>query len=213
MKKKAIVFDLDGTLLDTREDIALAVNFALKKNGLNEVSIEEVVKNTGRGNKNLIKDCAKTVDEEILNKIYQDFVLYYNEHYANKTKAYEGLIETLQVLKNKGYKMAVVSNKVDAITKSIVKYYFNDTFDYITGARDNIKLKPARDIVDIALSNLGVKTEDAVYIGDSLVDYATAVNSNMDSIIVSYGYVEKEELEKRGCPIIIDSPKDILNLL
>ena len=213
MKKKAIVFDLDGTLLDTREDIADSVNYALKLNGLDELELDDIIEKTGKGNRKLIRDCAPLADDKTIEKIYSDFIKYYSDHAMIKTTIYPGMAETLVKLKEKGYKMAVVSNKIDSITKKIVNHYFKDTFDYVLGGVDGVKLKPAPDMVYVAIYNLKFPVIDTVYIGDSLVDYETAVNSRMSSIIVSYGYASRFELEIRGCPIIIDEAEDILNFL
>ncbi len=213
MKKKAIVFDLDGTLLDTREDIADSVNYALKLNGLDELELDDIIEKTGKGNRKLIRDCAPLADDKTIEKIYSDFVKYYSDHAMIKTTIYPGMAETLVKLKEKGYKMAVVSNKIDSITKKIVNHYFKDVFDYVLGGVDGVKLKPAPDMVYVAIYNLKFPVIDTVYIGDSLVDYETAINSKMSSIIVSYGYASRFELEIRGCPIIIDEAKDILNFL
>ena len=213
MKKKAIIFDLDGTLLDTREDIANAVNYCLKANNLEELDIEDILEKTGRGNRKLIRDCAPDIDDKEFEKLYKDFRIYYSQHCTDKTTIYPNMVETLAILKQKGYKMAVVSNKIDSITKKMVEHFFPNTFDYILGGVDGIKLKPAPDMIYVATFNLKFPIIDTVYIGDSLIDYETSVNTKMSSIIVSYGYANRFDLEIRGCPIIIDDAKDILNYL
>ena len=213
MKKKAIIFDLDGTLLDTREDIANAVNFALKNNGLDELLLDDILEKTGRGNRKLIRDCAPFADDKTLETIFKDFKKYYTDHCTDKTTIYPEMTETLAKLKEKGYKMAVVSNKIDSIVKKMINHYFPEVFDYVLGGVDGIKLKPAPDMIYVATYNLKFPIIDTVYIGDSLIDYETAVNTRMSSIIVSYGYASKFDLEIRGCPIIIDEAQDILNYL
>lgn len=123
------------------------------------------------------------------------------------------MLDTLKELKEDRYKLAVVSNKMDFITQKIIKHYFGDLFDFVTGGRDDIKLKPNPNVIYYALEKLGVSSDEAIYVGDSYGDYKTSQNANIKSIIVTYGFRSRKFLSSKGVETLIDSPKELLKLI
>jgi phosphoglycolate phosphatase len=210
---KAVIFDLDGTILDTLEDLADAVNYALRENGQQERSIDEVRRFVGNGIKNLVARAVQSgTDKESEEKIYTDFMKYYKIHCADKTRPYEGIQELLTELKMKGCIIAVVSNKADSAVCSLCEQYFDGMFDYCVGEREGIAKKPAPDSVNEVLHKFGLGVSEAVYIGDSEVDIETAENAGMDCIIVSWGFRKEEYLKSCGAGTIVHSPLEIVDL-
>ena len=196
---KAVIFDMDGTILNSLEDLKNSVNHALRKNGLPERDISEVRLFVGRGmnylvNKAVPEGTAPDVEEAVL----ESHKAYYPLHSADNTRPYPGIIEVLRDLKAAGYKTAVVSNKADENVARLVDQYFAGLFDVSVGGRDGVPRKPARDLVDIALSELGVSADEAVYVGDSDIDVATAKNSGLPMVTVLWGFRTRDELIAAG---------------
>ena len=214
MKYKAIIFDCDGTLLDTIKDLTNAVNYALEKFGFALKTEEETLKMVGNGIKMLVKRALpEEVEQNVFDKVFAYFKAYYNEHYADFTAPYSGITETLKILKKQGYRLALVSNKQRDYLAKLYDMFFKDTIEYAIGETEGYAPKPAPDMVNLTLSKLGVKKEDAVYVGDSSVDIATARNSEMDGIFVSWGFNTKRQLIENGAKIIIDAPLDLVGLV
>jgi len=211
MGYRLVIFDLDGTILDTLEDLTDAVNYALSKNGQPERSIEEVRRFVGNGIKKLIVRAVQpdTPDEDA-DKIYDDFMPYYKEHCADKTKPYEGIEELLNELKREGYMTAVVSNKADVAVKKLCEQYFSGLFDYCVGERAGILKKPAPDSVNEVINKLSINTSDAVYVGDSDVDLETAENAGIDCISVNWGFRDEQFLREHGAVKIAKCPKQVM---
>lgn len=194
-----ILFDLDGTLLDTLEDLADSVNYVMKKYGYEKHTLEEVRSFVGDGIKKLLeRSLPDGVQETILENAFLDFMSYYKENCKKKTKPYDGICELIKNLKKEGWKLAVVSNKNYAAVNELVPFYFPDLFDIAVGEREGINKKPAPDTVFYALDKLGVKAENAVYIGDSDVDVKTAENAGTEGIFVTWGFRTREELKAAG---------------
>lgn len=213
---KHCIFDLDGTLLDTLTDLANAVNYALRLNSMPERTIDEIRFMVGNGVRKLML-CAVPEGEGnlLFEKTFADFRAYYAEHSFDTTKPYDGILPLLAELKGRGVKMAVVSNKMDAATKPLVKRFFGNYIDVAIGENEaqGIKRKPAPDMVFKAITELGVKAEDCVYIGDSDVDLHTAQNSNLPCISVLWGFRDREFLNSFGADCFADKPQDVLSLL
>ena len=213
-KKDTIIFDLDGTLINSLEDLKVSVNYALYGFKYPKQTLEMVRSNVGNGVEKLIERSLPNGKE---NPNFEVCLSIFKEHYAKhmdvNTKPYPHILETLATLKTKGYKLAVVSNKFDAAVKPLCKKYFKTLIDVAIGQEKDTKKKPAPDTVYIALDELDSKAENAVFIGDSEVDIQTAKNANMDCISVSWGYKTKEFLEQNGASIIIDTPFELLNYL
>lgn len=216
MKYKAIVFDLDGTLLNTLEDLKDAVNFALRQKKMPERSLEEIRNFVGNGIANLLKRSvpAGTGEQETAEAL-AIFREYYGAHCQDKTKPYDGIMELLAEIKKSGIRTAVVSNKADFAVKELIPFYFGDSIPVAMGENEaeGIPKKPAPDMVWKALEELGCSREEAVYIGDSDVDVQTAKNSGLDIIGVSWGFRGREFLEKQGADVIVDKPEEILRVI
>lgn len=208
------IFDLDGTLLDTLQDLAAAVNYALRKNGLQEHSIEDIRRFVGNGVKKLIERAVPAGTEvSIYNNVFSDFRAYYMEHSLDSTKPYEGIRELLQGLKKRGCRMAVVSNKMMAATQELVTHFFPE-IEVAMGENEaaGIQKKPSPDMVLEALKCLGVEAQTAVYVGDSDVDVETAKNAGVPCISVLWGFRDKAFLQKHGATTFIEHPKELLDL-
>lgn len=224
MKKyNTIVFDLDGTLLDTLGDLTDSVNYALGIHGFESRTIKEIRHFVGNGIANLIKRSMyegrgengqdMPIDEEKAAAVLADFRAHYGEHCMDKTKPYEGIVELLKKLKEKGIKTAITSNKVHAATAKLSDTFFEGYIDCALGEKEGVKRKPAPDIVMNALKELGSSVEEAVYIGDSEVDITTANNTGMDMIIVTWGFRDRDVLEECGASVIAESVEELESML
>lgn len=205
------VFDLDGTLLDTLDDLTDAVNHALLACGLKECTREEVRGFVGNGIKTLIKRAVGEDHAARQEEALEAFKAYYGAHCLDKTKPYAGVKETLQTLLKHGKKIAVVSNKADFAVKKLCKEIFPE-IEVAIGENESagVRKKPAPDSVLSALAALGAKKETAVYIGDSEVDIETAKNAGLPCISVSWGFKDRAFLLSHGATTIIDTPQELL---
>ncbi len=213
--KKLIAFDLDGTLLHTLKDLSNAVNHALNYFNYPNKSLEEVRKAIGNGVRVLIQRC---IPDGINNPNYQEvlriFRECYKEHYKDNTLPYNGMLKTLLTLKDKGYKLAVITNKLDYISKDLINYFYPNIFDYIQGDVDGLKKKPDAEMFNHVLKELNINNDEALYVGDTNVDYDFAFNSNVDVILVTYGYRTKKEMDEYHYKVTqIQSPLELLNYI
>lgn len=211
-----IIFDLDGTLLNTIDDLGYACNYALEKTGHPTFPIEAYPAKVGNGINNLIRRAlpeSERTEENIL-RVREFFVPYYNEHNCDYTHPYTGVPEVLAALKAQGHLLAVASNKYQAATEKIVNHFFPGIFDVILGEREGIERKPNPQIVRDILKRLRVTGDGlrVLYLGDSLVDYETAKNANVPFAACSWGFVSRERLVTAEIATIVDTPKDILKL-
>lgn len=214
LKYKAAIFDMDGTILNTLEDLADSVNHTLKSNGLPERTIEEVRSFVGNGIRKLIERAVPAnTNIEIIEKVFDDFKKYYKDHCAIKTRPYEGIVELLDSLKKLGVKVAVNSNKADFAVQELCNQYFPGIFDYALGEKEGINKKPAPDGVNLILNALAIEKSGAVFIGDSDVDIETAINSKVDGIAVTWGFRDKDFLKENGASVFADTPQHILKLM
>lgn len=211
----AVIFDLDGTLLDTLDDLWAAVNAALKKFSLPLRTREEVRGFVGNGIVKLMERAAGQVEKEVLDGALAEFKSFYGEHCEDKTKPYEGIIELLTVLKVKGIRTAVVSNKADFAVKKLAEGYFKGLLEYAVGENEEagIRKKPAPDSLLAVMQSMGAGTSSTVYIGDSEVDIQTAKNAGVDCISVTWGFKYKQFLLDNGATVLVDTPKEILSLI
>ena len=210
MKYKLAIFDMDGTILDTLEDLTDAVNHTLIICGYPTRSIDEVRNFVGNGIAKLIERAVPDgCSASEIDKAYKLFLPFYQEHSSIKTKPYAGINALLHALKQAGCKTAVVSNKADPAVKVLAEQYFPGLFDIAVGEQKGIRRKPAPDEVDIVLDYLNINKKDAVYIGDSDVDVATARASSLDLIAVDWGFRSRSFLEEQNAEIIVSSPSEI----
>lgn len=211
---KTYIFDLDGTLLSTLNDLASSTNYALRWAGMPERTIEEVRMFVGNGVKLLMERAIpEGVNNPKFEETYAKFREHYMEHNLDTTRPYDGVSELLHELKRRGKHLAIVSNKFYAATQDLAKHFFPDTIEVAIGERENIRKKPAPDTVLEALRQLNVSKEDAVYIGDSDVDIMTAKNCGLPCISVLWGFRDKDFLIEHGGSLFVEKPIEILSRL
>lgn len=189
MKYTTIVFDCDGTLLDTLTDLRNAVNYVLRAHDLPERSVPEVKAALGNGVAHLMRQSLPdSISEAEFNTYLDEFKAYYGEHLQDYTAPYPGMLDVLDTLRAKGYKLAIVSNKIQEGITPLNKEYFGDRLPIAIGERPGLQRKPAPDMVLQALKELGSTQDESIYIGDSEVDVATAKNSGLLCIGVTWGF-------------------------
>ena len=214
MNYELVIFDMDGTILDTLEDLKNSTNYALKQSGYPEHPLENIRQFVGNGIQKLIERAVpEGTSEADRQKVYEAFLAHYKVHCADNTKPYNGIPDLIIKLREAGIKTAVVSNKADPAVQDLVIEYFPNMFDVSVGEKPGVAKKPAPDAVDFVLETLSIPRERAIYIGDSDVDIATAENSHMDSIIVTWGFRDLEFLKVHGAKTIVDTTEEILELL
>ena len=206
-----VLFDLDGTLLNTLDDLCDSTNFALGKMGYNARTLEEVRSFVGEGVRKLIERALPDFAKDKTDETLEIFEKHYDKNKENKTRAYDGVKQMLDGVCAK-YKSAVVSNKYHSAVADLREKLFPQIM-LAVGERDGLKKKPAPDMVEYALRELGSVRENAVYVGDSNIDILTARNSGLPIIAVSWGFRPRALLEEMGADIIIDKPSELMGAL
>ena len=198
-KKDIIIFDLDGTLLDTLDDLMNAVNYALEKHGYPTRDKEYVRLAIGNGTNMLIKRCApQGTSEQKCDEILKDFRKHYFAHVNDYTKPYPGNYEALRKLKRRGYRLAVATNKLHSAATELINAHFPNIFEYVQGDDGHVRKKPSYDMIHAIRGNMRIRRIDRIlYVGDTNVDYQTAKNAHLKCVLVTYGYRTKEEMEKQ----------------
>ncbi len=211
---RTVIFDLDGTLLDTLEDLADSANFALAQGGFPARTLEEIRGFVGNGVGLLIHRAlpAGTPPEREASCLAA-FKAHYLENMRNKTAPYPGVLDLLDRLNTNGCKVAVVSNKFDGAVKELCARYFGDRLPVALGERPGLDKKPASDLVRACLEALDSSTEEAVYVGDSEVDILTARNAGLPCYSVTWGFRGREFLLEHGAERLVDTPKELVDLL
>ena len=208
--KKAVIFDLDGTILNTLEDLADSMNWCLRRHGMPERSIQEVRMFVGNGIRKLVsRALPEGSSEELIDQVFQEYKEYYGAHCSIKTRPYEGIPELLVALKEAGILTAVVSNKADFAVKELCEKYFPGLFKEAVGEKEGIARKPAPDSVNAVLAAFGLSPKEAVYVGDSDVDVETAENADMDCIGVAWGFRGKDFLMEHGAALVADTVEQL----
>ena len=214
MGYSTILFDMDGTVLDTLQDLWASTNAVLRELGHPERSLDDIRSYVGNGARTQIR-CA--LPEGSGGDAIDDALSRYRAHYAahcrDHTKPYPGVVEALRLLKGAGKKLAVVSNKPDAAVRLLSDEHFGALMDVAIGETPTLRRKPAPDTVDAALAALGAEKTGAVYVGDSEVDVATAQNVGLPLIAVSWGFRSRAALQAAGAATIVDTPEELLALL
>lgn len=214
MKYKAIIFDMDGTLLNTIDDIYDCVCMFLEKYSYPARSLDEVKAAMGGGAHNLVKMVLpKDVSKEEYDTFFNDYCPYYESHGKDKTGPYPGVMQLLYDLKSAGVKTAVVSSKPHRAVLQLNKEYFDDIFDISIGDDFKRKLKPAPDGIYAALEELGIAKENAIYVGDSEYDILAAKNAEMDGVAVSWGYRKRSDLEKLNPMYLADNIDELRRII
>ncbi len=209
-----VIFDMDGTLLDTLEDLTDATNAGLAAKGYPARSLEEVRSFVGNGVGVLMRKAVpKSASEEDAAACLDAFKAYYAEHWQDKTKPYDGILSLLSALKQRGVRAAVISNKYDRAVTALCEDYFPGCFDAARGEREGVPRKPAPDGIFSILEELGAQKEATIYVGDSEVDMDTAKNAGLVSVGVTWGFRDRKLLKERGADHIIDRPEQILDLI
>ena len=213
MMYSTYIFDLDGTLLNTLDDLAASVNYALRQYGMPEHPVDAVRRFVGNGVRLLMQRAVpEGADNPMFEEIFATFRQYYMAHSLDTTKPYENMPQVLATLRSNGCRIAVVSNKMMAATQALCSHFFPDTIEVAIGEHEaeGIRKKPAPDTVVAALKALGVGKEGAVYVGDSEVDIQTARNSGLPCISVLWGFRHRDFLQQNGAETFISAPSDLL---
>ena len=213
MQVKAIVFDLDGTLLDTLDDLWLSVNYTMDKFGFPHCDRREVRGFLGSGVRVLVEKSLPEDKKDMTDECLSVFKAYYDVHKDDNTRPYDGVIDMLKAVRAAGLKSAIVSNKYDAAVQQLKNVTFNGLVDFAVGEGNGIKTKPAPDGVLLALKNLGVSKDEAVYVGDSEVDLKTAENSGLKCVAVTWGFRDRDFLIECGAKNVIDATCELLPLI
>lgn len=212
MKYKLAIFDMDGTILSTLDDLANGVDYALSENGLPARSKQETRAALGRGVRFLIEQSvpAGLSDAEI-SKVEEDFLKYYKVHSMDNTRPYDGIVELIKEVRASGVKTAVVSNKIDSAVKELCANFFEGAFDVAYGERIGIPRKPDPKPINAIIDEFGLSKNEVVYIGDSEVDLLTANNAKIDHIIVTWGFRDRAFLERNGAKNLVESMEELKN--
>ena len=209
---KAVLFDLDGTLLDTLEDLSNSVNYALLHHGFPQRSSKEIRSFLGNGARNLIRFSLPQGKEKSEESVFYSFLKHYALHSRDFTRPYPGIPQLLDSLQEKGVKVAIVSNKYDSAVQKLKEIYFPRA-DFAVGEQDGIARKPAPDSVFAAMKLFDATPEECVYVGDSEVDIQTAKNAGIPCVTVSWGFRDREDLEKAGATHFADTREDLARIL
>ena len=214
MNIKTIIFDLDGTLLNTLDDLSSSVNYALRQHGLAERSQAEVRQFLGNGIRRLIEQSVPAgTDEQKTEDVFQTFRSHYLEHSLDQTRPYDGIEDLLHQLNDMKVATAIVSNKLDPAVKELHQHFFSDTIQVAIGETKTIRRKPAPDMVDECIRLLGCDRQTCLYVGDSEVDLQTARNAGLPCLSVSWGFRDKKQLIEAGATTIIDRPDELIDIL
>ncbi|MCD8362998.1 MAG: HAD-IA family hydrolase [Lachnospiraceae bacterium] len=212
--RNTVIFDMDGTLLDTLEDMYLSTNVVLTEAGFPPRTRDEVRQFVGNGSRVLMRRCIEGGEAnpkyEACHAAFQE---YYHTHLNDHTTPYPGVVWLLDTLREAGYPMAIVSNKTDSAVKDLNRDAFGDRIPVAIGAQDGVRKKPAPDTVYEAIRKLGVKKDACVYVGDSETDLETAANAGIPCICVSWGFRGRAALEKLGAEQIADTAQELLDIL
>ena len=210
---KAVLFDLDGTILNTLDDLFYSTNYALEQYNLKKRSYEEIRCFVGNGVRVLIEKAVGENYQHLVDEVTLEFKNHYKDHSLDHIKEYDGIKELLNELKNKGIKLAVVTNKFNLAAQDIINKYFLGIFDVVLGETKELNRKPHPDMCNYVLKKLGINSGEALYVGDSDVDIMTANNAKLKCISCSWGFRTKDELTSFGANIIIEKPTELLKYL
>lgn len=214
MKYKAVLYDMDGTVLDTLADLTDAVNVSLRRFGLPEQPAMHVRDVLGNGARRLIMGCLpENTDERTADAVLEFYKPYYDAHCREKTAPYPGITELMQRLRDAGVKQAVVSNKPDGAVKELAELFFGGLIESAVGESETVRLKPCPDAVLAAAKLMGVSKDECVYVGDSEVDIETARRAGMDCISVAWGFRDEDMLRAEGAACIVHSAEELFEAL
>lgn len=214
-KIKAVLFDLDGTLINTLTDLAGSTNYALVQGGYEAHPVEEYRYFVGNGARVMIKralpEAARSDDE--VERLLPIFLEHYGVHSQDNTAPYDGIAELVKSVRARGIKTAVVTNKPDAAAQKLIADELPNLFDFVTGQHDGVPTKPAPDMPLAAMKALGVEPDECVFMGDSNVDIQTGLNCGAHTVGVLWGFRDEKELRENGAKHIISRPEQLPGLL
>ena len=211
MSYKAVIFDLDGTILDTLQDLANSVNHALRTHGYPERTLDEVRGFIGNGIRVLMRrSCPADISEAAQEEALATFREHYDAHCKDFTGPYGGIHDLLAALKERGIRTAVVSNKIEPAVIVLCDEHFPGAFEYMVGNRPDLAPKPSPDSVNEVIGKMGLDKKDIVYIGDTEVDIQTADNAGIDCIGVDWGFRDGDYLRDLGAKYIVNTPMEVL---
>ena len=214
---KLCIFDLDGTVLDTVGSIAYYANFALSKNGVEPIPEEQYKYLAGRGISNLVRGMLEyrgCYSDWLFERVFHDYDTAYNADVAYKTTIFDGMLETLDMIKARGVKLAIVSNKPDFATRTVVRALYGEGyFDFVTGQKPGGILKPDPTVVLSVMDSFGATRDECLYIGDTSTDMQTGKRAGMRTVGVLWGFRGREELEENGADVIISRPSELCDCL
>ena len=214
MSYKAVLFDMDGTVMNTIDDLNDSVNASLRHFGMPGISREDTLRFIGNGARRLIEQAVPAgTGEDMLEEVLKYYVNYYQSHCMIKTAPYDGITELMKSLRDAGVRQVIVSNKPDAATREIAERYFTGLTEFAIGEKEGLRRKPWPDMVDAAVETLGLSKRDCVYIGDSEVDIATARNAEVNCISVLWGFRDKKTLEDAGAEAFAETPEKLGDLI
>ena len=212
--KHAVIFDLDGTLLNTLGDLRAATNHALEVRGLPPHSMEEIRQFIGNGIRLLIcRAIPEGTPEAEIDAALDDFKAYYAAHIHDRTVPYDGIPQLLTALRKRGIKVAVLSNKIDSASQQLIEYFFPEKTDVVFGEHVGVPRKPDPTSCRMVMQQLGVQPEQVLYVGDSGTDMQTAKNAGLYAVGVTWGFRSKEVLLKYGADVLVHRPEQILQIL
>lgn len=214
MKKQAILFDLDGTLLDTLQDLQDSVNVTMERFSYPTHDYAAIRSFVGNGVKKLVERAMPAAEVEAhFDEVYAAFKAHYELHMEDKTAPYEGICEMLKKLAQDGYRLAVVSNKFDSGVKALVSRFFGEWIPVAIGESETVRAKPAPDAPLAALAAFGITAEEALYVGDSDVDIVTARAAGIEDVSVCWGFKDRDFLEACGASHLVNTPRELYELL
>lgn len=210
MRYKAVLFDMDGTVLDTLGDLTDAVNHTLRQYHMPERREAEVASFLGNGAARLLACSApEGTDEAVLERMLRDYAPWYDAHCRIKTAAYPGILALMRTLRDRGVKLAVISNKQDTAVKALAEQHFPGLLELAVGESAAVRRKPNPDAVNAALSAMGVSAGESIYVGDTEVDLQTAANAGTACACVAWGFRSRSRLSAAGAELIFDSALEL----
>ncbi len=213
-KYKMVMFDMDGTILNTLDDLHAAVSFALKEHDLPPVSLDHSRMVLGRGMHSYVQSCVpEGSSAELTESVFRSFRAYYDEHSMDLTRPYDGIISMLEALQARGLKTSCVSNKMDRDVRALVDKFYANLLDDCIGETPGYEKKPDPDLCLEVLGRMGIAVDECVYVGDTEVDMKTAENCGMDLIVCGWGFRSEEWLREHGAEEVIQNPMDIIRLV
>lgn len=209
-----VIFDLDGTLLNTIDDLADAGNYMCRQYGFPEHSVDQYKKMVGNGLRKLVERFVpEGTSQETQEAIFAAFKAYYDQHKEDKTAPYAGMPELVQELRNREISVAVLTNKADKMAAAVVNSYYPNLFPVVQGAVEGKPVKPDPTMLYVLMEKIGAKRESTLFVGDSNVDMQTAKNGSLTSCGVLWGFRTREELEREQADYLVETPQELLQLI